>query len=99
MMGNSFIALFSSLASKSSMNFHNLRLPVQGVPGLSSCTVVAKAQQNTLIRIRSKGKLGQFDKTFTSVAFLFRLQNNGLTLVNYTRKSFIDPCLINLELP
>ena len=30
MMGNSFIALFSPLASKSSMHFHNLRRPVQG---------------------------------------------------------------------
>ena len=39
-----------SFASESSMNFHNLKLPVKGESPefLSRSTVVAKAQQNTL---------------------------------------------------
>ena len=30
MMDNSYISVFFPLASKSSMNFHNLKLPVKG---------------------------------------------------------------------
>ena len=43
------------LASRSSMNFHSLKLPVKGKPlVLSSCTVVAEAQKNTFIGSQRK---------------------------------------------